>query len=119
TGELWVGDVGWEMWEMIQRVERGGNYGWSLFEGPQSVRPESTPGPTPVQPPIVSHSHTESRSITGGVVYRGSRLPDLVGAYVYGDYVTGKIWSLRTAGGKLSSLEELVDSEIQIIAFAT
>jgi uncharacterized repeat protein (TIGR03806 family) len=119
TGELWVGDVGWEMWEMIDRVERGGNYGWSLVEGPQPVRPEATPGPTPVIPPIVSHSHTESRSITGGIVYRGSELPNLVGAYVYGDYVTGKIWSLRTEKGKLSSVGELVDADFQIIAFAT
>ncbi|MGD9856984.1 MAG: PQQ-dependent sugar dehydrogenase, partial [Planctomycetaceae bacterium] len=118
TRELWVGDVGWEMWEMIDRVERGGNYGWSLWEGPQSVRSEATPGPTPVLPPVISHSHTESRSITGGLVYRGSKLPNLAGAYVYGDYVTGKIWALRTANGKLASVDELVDTSFQIIAFA-
>ena len=118
TGDLWAGDVGWEMWEMVFRIERGGNYGWSLVEGPQPVRNEARPGPTPVLPPVVSHSHTESRSVTGGFVYRGSRLPELVGAYIYGDYVTGKIWALRMENGKLASVQELVDASIQVIAFA-
>ena len=44
TGELWVGDVGWELWEMVYRIDRGGNYGWSVMEGPQPVRPSSSPG---------------------------------------------------------------------------
>ena len=117
TGELWLGDVGWEMWEMVYRVERGGNYGWSLVEGPQPVRTEAESGPTPVLPPVISHSHTESRSITGGIVYRGRRLPDLVGAYVYGDYVTGKIWALRADDGELTEVRELVDTTVQVITF--
>ena len=66
TGDLWVGDVGWEMWEMVYRVERGGNYGWSVVEGRQPVRPEAKRGPTPILPPTVEHPHTEARSITGG-----------------------------------------------------
>jgi len=116
SGQLWVGDVGWEMWEMIYRIERGGNYGWSIVEGPQSVKPESPRGPTPILPPAAAHSHIESRSITGGFVYRGSRLPELSGHYVYGDYVTGKIWSLRhdRPGTKP---RDLADSTTQIIAF--
>ena len=93
-GHLWVGDVGWELWEMIFRVEKGGNYGWSLMEGPQPVRTEGQRGPTPILPPAAAHSHIESRSITGGLVYRGKNLPELRGTYIYGDYVTGKIWSL-------------------------
>ncbi len=117
TGSLWVGDVGWEMWEMIYRVERAANYGWSLVEGPQPVHRERTRGPTPVSPPTVAHQHIESRSITGGFVYRGRRLPELAGEYVYGDYVTGKLWSVPvtvTEGGKA---RELADSGLQIICF--
>ncbi len=66
SGDLWVGDVGWELWEMICRVERGGNYGWSIVEGPQSVNPEWKRGPTPILPPVKAHPHTEAASITGG-----------------------------------------------------
>jgi uncharacterized repeat protein (TIGR03806 family) len=117
TGWLWLGDVGWEMWEMVHRVERGGNYGWSVLEGPQSVRTEITPGPTPILPPVASHSHIESRSITGGAVYRGKRLKGLHGAYIYGDYVTGKIWGLRYDGKKLTWQQELVDSSLAVVTF--
>jgi putative heme-binding domain-containing protein len=105
------------MWEMVYRVERGGNYGWSIVEGPQSVRPELTEGPTPILPPVISHSHIESRSMTGGFVYRGKRLKRLEGAYIYGDYVTGKIWALRYDGKQVTWRQELVDSTIAVIAF--
>ncbi|MCA9072019.1 MAG: PQQ-dependent sugar dehydrogenase, partial [Planctomycetaceae bacterium] len=118
-GNLWVGDVGWELWEMIFRVDRGGNYGWSIVEGPQPVRTEYQRGPTPIIPGTVAHSHIESRSITGGFVYTGNALPKLRGSYIYGDYVTGKIWSLpfnpRTKA--VGKPVELVDSPLQIITF--
>lgn len=118
-GNLWTGDVGWELWEMVYRIEKGGNYGWSIMEGPQPVRTEYQRGPTPILPPTAVHSHIESRSITGGYVYRGNDLPQLKGQYIYGDYVTGKIWSLpfdpktKTAGEP----KELTDSPLQIITF--
>ena len=69
NGALWCGDVGWEMWEMIYRVQKGANYGWSIVEASQSVHPEWDRGPTSISLPAVAHSHTESRSITGGEVY--------------------------------------------------
>ncbi len=119
TGHLWVGDVGWEMWEMIYRVQRGGNYGWSLVEGSQPVHRERTRGPTPILPPTIEHSHIESRSITGGLVYRGKRLKALAGSYVYGDYVTGKIWGAKHNDQGVTAVEELVDTSLQIICFGT
>lgn len=117
TGDLWTGDVGWELWELVYRVERGGNYGWSVVEGPQSVRPEAARGPTPILPATTVHSHTESRSVTGGFVYRGQRLPELVGAYIYGDYVTGKVWGLRTDGNRVVWQKLLANSGQAIIGF--
>ena len=101
-GDLWVGDVGWQLWEMIYRVEKGGNYGWAITEGPQPVLPEVTPGPTPILPPTISHPHSEASSITGGYVYRGSLLPDLKGAYIYGDFQSGKVWGLRHDGKQVT-----------------
>ena len=103
SGALWVGDVGWELWEMIHRVERGGNYGWSITEaGRQDVRPDRPRGPTPILPPIVVHSHEEAASITGGEVYYGKRLPSLQGAYVYGDWQMGTFWAWKD--GKVQEL---------------
>lgn len=116
-GSLWTGDVGWEMWEMIYRVQRGGNYGWSLVEGRQPVHAERQRGPTPILPPTVEHDHTESRSITGGYFYQGSRLPELRGAYIYGDYVTGKVWGLRHEQDRITWRQELVDTPLQIVSF--
>jgi putative heme-binding domain-containing protein len=118
-GALWVGDVGWEMWELVFRVEKAANYGWSLMEGSQPVHQERTRGPTEITPPTIEHSHTEARSITGGVVYHGKRLPELAGAYIYGDYVTGKLWAARHDGEQVTSVEELADTPLQVISFDT
>jgi glucose/arabinose dehydrogenase len=82
TGDLWTGNVGQDLWEMIYRIERGGNYGWSITEGSHPFRPERKRGPGPIIPPIVEHDHANFRSITGGFVYRGQRLPELVGAHL-------------------------------------
>ena len=117
NGALWVGDVGWELWEMVYRVEKGANYGWSLVEGPQPVHPERKRGPTPVVKPTIVHSHTEARSITGGFVYNGDRLKKLRGVYIYGDYVTGKIWGAKHDGKKITWHKELADTPLEIITF--
>jgi uncharacterized repeat protein (TIGR03806 family) len=94
TGDLWGGEVGQDLWEMIYKVEKGGNYGWSVMEGTHDFRPERKKGPTPILKPVVEHSHTDFRSITGGFVYRGKRLKELQGDYIYGDFDTGRIWTL-------------------------
>lgn len=118
TGDLWVGDVGWDMWELVFRVEKGGNYGWSIMEGSNPILPEQKRGPGPILPPVTQHHHSEARSITGGFVYHGKDLPSLKGAYIYGDYNTGKIWSLRHDGQRVTSRQELADTGHQIIGWA-
>ncbi len=115
SGELWLGDVGWEKMEMIYKVRSGGNYGWSVTEGSQPVKPNDPRGPTPILSPTIEHPHTEAKSITGGFVYFGRRLDNLSGAYIYGDYITGKIWGLHE---KDKWHRELTDSTIRIICFA-
>jgi uncharacterized repeat protein (TIGR03806 family) len=97
TGDLWVGDVGQNTWEEIDRVTKGGNYGWNFCEG-FHLRGSTTalcgPSGLGLINPIVEHPRTEASSITGGYVYRGTALPGLVGTYIYGDYETGNIWAL-------------------------
>jgi len=118
TGALWVGDVGWELWEMIHRVERGGNYGWSVTEGGrQEVRPNRARGPTPILPPAVVHSHEEAASITGGEVYYGTRFPELQGAYIYGDWQLGTFWALRADAERAIEQRELCRSTLMPVAF--
>lgn len=118
TGHVWVGDNGQDLWEMAYLIERGANYGWSVFEGSHPFYPDRKLGPTPVSKPTVEHHHSEFRSLTGGIVYYGKRLPELQGAYVYGDYSTGKIWGAKHDGEKLIWHKELADTTLQITAFA-
>jgi glucose/arabinose dehydrogenase len=121
TGELWAGDVGQNLWEMVHRIENGGNYGWSIREGFHPFQPQRRQRPdraAKIQPPIVEYPHAPTRdrkdhglSITGGYVYRGKALPELVGVYVYGDYDSGRIWGLRydSKQRKLLADGELID----------
>lgn len=117
TGDLWVGDVGWELWEMLNRIERGGNYGWAVTEGWHPTHPEWTRGPTPILPPTIEHPHTESSSITDGLTYYGSRLKELHGTHIYGDYDTGKFWGFRYENGKVVDHRELADTTHRVVGF--
>jgi uncharacterized repeat protein (TIGR03806 family) len=117
TNDLWVGDVGWELWEMLDRVERGGNYGWSVMEGRQPANPGWPRGPTPILPPTLDHPHSEAASITDGATYYGSRLPELAGVHIYGDYVTGKVWGFRWDQGKVTGHRQLADTKLNIVGF--
>ena len=116
-GHLWAGNVGQDRWEMIHLVRRRENYGWSLYEGSHPFFLNRKPGPTPIVKPTVEHPHSEARSITGGVVYYGSKFPELRSAYVYGDYATGKMWALHHDGEKLIWHQEIADTTLQIVSF--
>jgi putative heme-binding domain-containing protein len=117
TGDLWAGDVGWELWELLDRVERGGNYGWSVMEGRQPTNTEWPRGPTPILPPTIDHPHSESSSITDGLTYYGSRLKELNGHHIYGDYDTGKFWGFRFENGKVVDHRELADTTHRVVGF--
>lgn len=115
TGDLWAGEIGQDIWEAIHLIRRGGNYGWSVQESNHPFRPERKRGPSPIIPPIVEHHHVDFRSITGGFVYHGKRFPELEGAYIYGDYDTGRIWALRYNGKKVTEHRELADTVYRIV----
>jgi putative heme-binding domain-containing protein len=117
TGDLWVGDVGWELWEMVHKIEKGGNYGWSISEGRQPVKPEQKPGPTPIRPPTIELPHTIAMSVTGGYVYRGKKFPELAGAYVFGDWESRRIWAARFDGDRLKEMPEIVKLGIRVSCF--
>ena len=99
TGELWVGDVGLDTWEEVDRVVRGGNYGWPILEGDHCLT-DPCDG-SPYVPPVAEHLHADiggdSLAIIGGYVYRGTAIPELAGRYVYGDW-NGNVWALMDDG---------------------
>ncbi len=95
TGKLWAGDVGQDLYEEINILTAGGNFGWKLREG---LHPFGATGVGPradLIDPIWEYHHDVGKCIIGGAVYRGARLPELEGAYVYADYISAKIWALR------------------------
>jgi putative heme-binding domain-containing protein len=118
TGSIFAADNGWESWEMVHRIVRGGNCGWPIMEGRALLRSEVERGPTPIRPPVKDHSHTEANSVIGGPVYRGSTLKDLDGTFIYGDYITGTIWGLKADGEDSYTHRTLVDTDQRITAFA-
>ncbi len=125
TGELWAGEVGQDLWEEVDIIKKGGNYGWSAREAfhPLNQRGgtnHEVRGTEPIDP-IIEYAHNprllpQSKfpnhgigvSITGGYVYRGKKIPSLRGAYVYGDFQMGTIWGLRYENGKLTADDVLV-----------
>ena len=118
TGNIFAADNGWETWEVVHRIVRGGNCGWPIMEGRAVLRSEVKPGPTPIRPPVKDHHHSEANSVIGGPIYRGSKLKDLDGVFVYGDYITGTIWGLKSDGKDSYSHQVLVDTDQRITAFA-
>lgn len=118
TGDLWVGDVGWELWELVYHVKKGDNFGWSIVEGSQPVHTEGKMGPTPIVPATMEIPHTDGASITGGFVYRGKKYPELVGHYIFGDWETRRVWSAKiTDDGKLEPKKDLIDPVVRIVDF--
>lgn len=95
TGLFWAADVGQDLFEEINLIRPGGNYGWNLREGMHSFGARGTGPEDRLIEPIWEYDHNVGVSITGGLVYRGSHLPDLEGCYVYADFISGKLWALR------------------------
>ena len=117
TGNIFAADNGWETWEMVHKIVRGGNCGWPVMEGRAALRTEVKPGPTPILPPVKDHPHSEANSVIGGPVYRGSKLPGLSGSFIYGDYITGTIWAIRPDKDNSYTHTTLVDTDLRIVAF--
>lgn len=129
TGILWAGDVGQNLREEIDIIQRGGNYGWNILEGSQCYNADSCDSAGTI-PPVAEYSHDQGCAVTGGFVYRGQEMPELQGWYVYGDYCTGTVWGLAADGPpgrqpvrlantglEISSFGESLDGEIYIVGF--
>jgi hypothetical protein len=120
TGDLWIGDVGQGDWEEVDILVAGGNYGWRLKEGDHCYDPpdgcDTIPG---LIDPVWEYAHDGSGgcSITGGYVYRGSEIPSLAGKYLFGDYCSGRIWSLDSTGPGQGAGSLVLDTSRNIMSF--
>lgn len=118
TGRLWAADVGQNQVEEIDIIRRGGNYGWRIMEGDIC-----TPGidddcrKDGLEPPLHIYRHPAGFSITGGHVYRGKNIAGLCGTYVFGDYVTKRLWGLRTDGRRVRAHRELGKGRFAVSSF--
>lgn len=105
NGDLWAADVGQNSIEEIDLIEQGGNYGWRSFEANERFDELEPLSFGEHIPPVAQYGRREGSSITGGYVYRGTRFPQLVGDYFFGDYASGLIWRLRPEGNGAFSQE--------------
>ena len=119
TGQLWAGEVGQNLYEEINLIVKGGNYGWNRRESLHPFGPRGT-GPKPeFIEPIWEYHHDVGKSVTGGAVYRGAKLPELAGHYVYADYVSNKIWALKydEAKGRVTANRPIPDRNRPVFSF--
>ena len=118
TGALYAADVGQNIWEEINIVVKGGNYGWNLREAKHKFGENGSEASDKLIDPIFEYHHDVGKSITGGHVYRGSAVPSLKGMYMYADYVSGKVWALEhTPSGKILGNHEIKSMNLPIITF--
>ncbi len=108
TGDLWVGDVGQDAWEEVDVVTRGGNYGWHIREASHCYNPSSGCTTSGLIDPLVEYDHGTGNSVTGGFVYRGTRLPALAGRYVFADFVSSRVFVLQPPNPLVAATPRLV-----------
>jgi glucose/arabinose dehydrogenase len=119
TGQLWAADVGQDRYEEIDIIQRGGNYGWNRREG---LHPHGPKGKGPSKEfidPIWEYRHDLGACVIGGCIYRGKRLPELQGYYVYADYTNSLLWALRYdfAKGRVVENRKIKDRGLPIWSF--
>lgn len=113
---LIAADVGQNMMEEINLIDKGGNYGWNIMEGTLEYS-QSNVDKSTFESPIWTYEHPIGESITGGYTYYGTENPSLYGTYIYGDFISGKIWGLWLDADQTPQNHELLDTELMISSF--
>lgn len=122
TGHIWAGDVGEVTWEEVDFIVKGGNYGWPIMEGPVCFDPPENCVSDGLYPPVHAYDHDVGVSVTGGFVYRGRRVPELVGRYLFADWSGRQLWSLQYDGNPYEpdsefEVEQITDAKRFISSF--
>ncbi|MBM6614343.1 PQQ-dependent sugar dehydrogenase [Desemzia sp. RIT804] len=114
---LWLADVGQDAVEEINLIEAGKNYGWRLMEGTKEYATDETMDDFELERPIWEYDHSQGQSITGGYVYYGEDNSTLKGTYIYGDFVSGKLWALWMNEQESIENIEIADTDAMISSF--
>jgi len=117
NGRLWLGDVGQARREEVNLVKKGGNYGWNVMEGTLCFEPAKNCRKRRYEAPILDYGRADGGSITGGYVYRGENIPALNGYYIFGDFLSGRIWALNSNRLKRATKILLFDTHHFISSF--
>ncbi len=118
TRTLWAADVGQDRHEEVDIIVRGGNYGWNIREGKHPLDPDAERSAVgEFIEPVLDYPRVEGKCITGGFVYRGRRLPDMAGAYLYADFFSGNVWALRWDGKQVTANPKIARTSLLISAF--
>jgi glucose/arabinose dehydrogenase len=118
TGRLFAGDVGDSNWEEVDLITGGGNYGWVIAEGNHCFPPGSSCSMAGFIAPIAEYDHvTGGTAVIGGFVYRGSSIPGLAGAYVFGDLSSGRVWGLTQDASNAWQQTLLLTHALTVSAF--
>lgn len=118
SGELWLGDVGQGEREEVNRVVSGGNYGWRCREGSLPFNNSCGPNAGSAIAPVAEYGRAQGASITGGYVYRGSAIAQLANRYVFGDFISGRIWHIARNTSPTQVVTAGFDSGLNISSFA-
>jgi glucose/arabinose dehydrogenase len=132
SGDIWVGDVGQDQYEEVDKLVKGGNFGWDCREGTHAYPSNGDPAcvsPPQFVEPRADYDHDSGQAVTGGVVYRGDDMPELHGWYVYADFYSGNIWALNTGdnsdpvqiaevGINIPSFTLAADGEIYVVSYS-
>lgn len=114
---LFAADVGQNTMEEINLIEKGSNYGWNIMEGTLEYKAHDVVDAAALKKPIWEYDHSLGQSITGGYTYYGEENPSLNGVYIYGDFISGKIWGLWLDEDKQVENVELQDTDLMISSF--
>jgi glucose/arabinose dehydrogenase len=121
TGDLYIADVGQGQWEEIHMTPAGTpggvNYGWNIMEGNHCFRPSSGCDQSGLATPVAEYGRDKGCSVTGGQVYRGGRIASLGGAYLFGDFCSGRLWGLARAANGQWETREILGTGMQLSTF--
>ncbi|MDR3623378.1 MAG: CehA/McbA family metallohydrolase [Paludisphaera borealis] len=117
AGDLWVGDVGQDLFEEVSIARAGENHGWNVYEGFMKFSDRYRREGEKYTPPVLAYKHKLGPSVTGGYVYRGKRNPSYYGAYIFGDFESKRVWALTQADRKLTKVRQIGESPQKIASF--
>jgi glucose/arabinose dehydrogenase len=116
TGKIIAGDVGQDQYEEITYIHKGQNHGWNIMEGLHCYSPRANCNKKNIVMPVYEYDHSEGQSVIGGFIYRGSMIKSLYGKYIFGDYMSGKIWGIILDQPQPTAVE-IIDTGFFISSF--